>query len=70
MPNEVKHPKRSFSSDTITSAYTCPSTGPSPELMISVVDMKSSVQNHRGKQTFVSYCSNHVLVSYFCFSVS
>lgn len=63
VPNEVKHPKRSFSSDTITSGCSCPSTGPSPELMASVVDMKSSVQNHNGKQTIVSCCSSHLLVS-------
>lgn len=63
MPNEVKIPKRSFSSDTITSGCSCPSTGPSPEPIASVVDMKSNVQSHRGKQTIVSFCSNHILVS-------
>lgn len=67
VPNDVKHPKRSFSSDTITSGCSCPSTGPSPEPMASVVDMKSSVQSHRGKQTIVSCCSNHILVSLFSF---
>lgn len=60
----MKHPKRSFSSDTITSGCcSCPSTGPMPEPMASVVDMKSSVQTHHGKQTIVSCCSNHILVS-------
>jgi len=63
VPNEVKLPKRSFSSDTITSGCSCPSTGPSPEPMASVVNVKSSVQSHRGKQTIVSCCSNHILVS-------
>lgn len=63
VPSEVKHPKRSFSSDTITSGCSCPSTGPSPEPMASVVDMKSKVQSHRNKQTIVSCCSNHILVS-------
>lgn len=63
MPNEVKHPKRSFSSDTITSGCSCPSTGPSPEPIASIVDMKSNVQSHCGKQTIVSFCSNHILVS-------
>ncbi|XP_060880843.1 uncharacterized protein LOC132952538 [Metopolophium dirhodum] len=62
VPNEVKHPKRSFSSDAITSGCSCPSTGPSPEPIASVVDMKSNVQSHRGKQTIVSFCSNHILV--------
>ncbi|XP_025416590.1 uncharacterized protein LOC112687852 isoform X2 [Sipha flava] len=62
VPNDVRHPKRSFSSDTITSGCSCPSTGPLPEPMPTVVDMKSSVQSHRGKQTIVSSCSNHILV--------
>lgn len=65
MSTEVKQPKRSFSSDTITSGCSCPSTGPSPELIASFVDIKSSVQCHRGKQTIVSCCSNHILVSRF-----
>lgn len=63
VPHDVKHPKRSLSSDTITSGCSCPSTGPSPEPMASVVDMKSCVQIHHDKQTIVSYCSNHILVS-------
>lgn len=65
VPNEVKYPKRSFSSDTITSGCSCPSTGPFPEPMASVVEMKSSVQSHHDKQTVVSCCSNHILVSLF-----
>ncbi|XP_050430653.1 uncharacterized protein LOC126839387 isoform X2 [Adelges cooleyi] len=60
--NDIKHPKRSLSSDTISSGCSCLSTGPSPEPIASVTDMKSSVQCHRGKQTVVSYASNHILV--------
>lgn len=63
VPNEVKHPKRSFSSDTITSGYSCPSTGPSPEPIANIVDMKSRIQSHCGKPTIVSCCSYHILVS-------
>ncbi|XP_050536531.1 uncharacterized protein LOC126902890 isoform X2 [Daktulosphaira vitifoliae] len=61
-PNDIKHPKRSLSSESITNGFLYPSTGPAPEPMASVVSIKSRVQYHRNKQTFVSYASNHVLV--------